>query len=269
LQLSRDDKIGLASLAVVILVVVTLTWQAQNLYALLCLVIFMLFLLTGLHILNTRKTRRDIVQSYRHVEALFTLYSVLKFEKPLPPMTGHAITPVGAKNLVSLVMSKEPEIVVEYGSGVSTLIIAYCLRQLGRGKVISYDHEKKYAEKSQCYIDEHDLNDFAEVIHAPLVTTRVGENNQQWLWYDLNKRELPESVDIMIVDGPPRKIQKLSRYPALASAITRLKPGSVILLDDSNREEEQEIIQRWLKDEKKIKVNTSYSALGNTVFDIQ
>ena len=59
---------------------------------------------------------------------------------------------------------------------------------------------------------------------------------------------LPESIDFLFVDGPPKAVGEHARAPALAEFASRLAPGSLVLLDDMQRDDEQEIVARWLAD---------------------
>jgi len=264
MNLTKDEKLALLGLGIVIIGLMAIAGSTFGINGLIFVQTLVLILIIAVFLSSSRKIRKQITKSQRDAESYFALYSTVKFDKPLPPLGGHAMTPFGAKNLAALVLGESPEVIVEYGSGVSTLIIAYCLKQLGGGKIISYDHESIYAGKTQDLIDEHELNEYAEVVHAPLVDREISD--KKWLWYDVSKRDLPEAIDLLIVDGPPRKIQKRSRYPALISVQGKLKPGGLILLDDSDRIEEQEIIRLWQNQQPNLQIIPSLSMFGVTVF---
>src|SRR5438034_475105 len=70
----------------------------------------------------------DIAQT----QPLVALAGQLHTRRPLPQMRGFAIAPDFALYLTELIDDERPEVVVETGSGVSTLIIAYALEKLGR-----------------------------------------------------------------------------------------------------------------------------------------
>jgi len=266
MNFTKDDKLALLGLSIIVFGLMIVAGTYFGIAGLIFVQTFAIIFIVAVFLSSSRKIRKQISKSQRDTESYFALYSTVKFDKPLPPLGGHAMTPFGAKNLTSLVLAEKPNTVVEYGSGVSTLIVAYCLKQLGSGKIISYDHESLYAGKSQDLIDEHEINEYAEVVYAPLVEKEI--SGERWLWYDVSKRELPVTIDLLIVDGPPRKIQKRSRYPALNSIQSRLKPGSLIVLDDSDRVEEQEIIKAWQNQLPNLQVIPSLSMFGVTVFRV-
>ena len=52
-------------------------------------------------------------------------------------------------------------------------------------------------------------------------------------------------IDMLIVDGPPRITQELARYPAIPILHEYFSDRFTILLDDSKRDDEAIIIQKW------------------------
>ena len=56
---------------------------------------------------------------------------------------------------------------------------------------------------------------------------------------------LPGSIDILFIDGPPGRLQPLSRYPALPAARPHLSPHALVVVDDGRREDEAQMIELW------------------------
>ena len=54
-------------------------------------------------------------------------------------------------------------------------------------------------------------------------------------------------VELLIVDGPPREIFRMARYPALPMLYEYLSEACTVVLDDVSRNDEKEIIKRWLE----------------------
>lgn len=52
----------------------------------------------------------------------------------------------------------------------------------------------------------------------------------------------------MLVDGPPGQIQKHSRYPAIPLLKSYFSKKITIVLDDSTRQDEVEIVDRWISE---------------------
>ena len=57
-----------------------------------------------------------------------------------PPLRGWATSPDVLLRLHTHIMATRPQVIVEFGSGASTLVIADALRQNGTGKLISIEH---------------------------------------------------------------------------------------------------------------------------------
>lgn len=185
---------------------------------------------------------------YRQTQALFSLFSLFQFRAPLPPMGGWVIAPDFAVLLIQQIYDCKPRTVVELGGGVSTLISAYALEKLGRGHVTAIDHAPGFAQNTQHNIQRHGLEAVAAIIHAPLTPLTIGE--RQWQWYDTTAFAHLTDIDLLVIDGPPQydNPQPMVRYPALPVLFDRLKAGATILLDDADREDEQEAVAAWLKE---------------------
>lgn len=202
---------------------------------------------TSTQLFNAELKRVNEV-SVAQIESLFSIFATLKPQFPLPTTRGWAASPDLLKEIISLIHRQKPQLVVEASSGVSTLIIAYCLQRLGTGKLISLEHEEKFAQLTQNNLSLHGLDDVATVIYAPLVEVEI--NGTKWLWYDLTKVEIPEAIDLLIVDGPPGTTQKLARYPAMPMLHNKLSKDAIILLDDGARSDERQIVEQWMTELK-------------------
>jgi hypothetical protein len=136
--------------------------------------------------------------------------------------------------------------IVECGSGVSTVVMARRLRELGAGRVTSLEHRPEFAAATRGRLDAEGLGDRAAVVDAPLrphPDTELG-------WYDRAALGLlPDAgIELLLVDGPPAGTPALerSRYPALPELAARLAPSAAILLDDADRPGERWVLDRWL-----------------------
>ena len=185
------------------------------------------------------KSQVEAFQHYRQLEALHALYATLKPHLPLPPMRLWAISPDFATLQVGLIAEHKPKLIVELGSGVSTLISCYALRTFSiEGRVIALDHDADYAGRTRDLLRTHGLDGLATVIHAPIAP--------ETRWYDLAAFPEDLSIDLLVVDGPPQAVGPMARYPALPNLWAHLAPGALILVDDTMRSDEQQMVARWL-----------------------
>lgn len=191
--------------------------------------------------------RREVDSRARRTEAQLTLHSVLRLGRPLPWPRPYSASPELLRVLVDVLFERRPRVVLELGSGVSTVVTAQVLRQLGGGRVISIEHEERFAAQTRALVAAHGLSDLVEVVVAPL--RPCGLPGHETPWYDRQivlGRSLSE-VDLVVVDGPPGKGAPLARQPAfpvLAGAIAR---DAWFLVDDARRRDEREMVKRWLR----------------------
>ena len=187
---------------------------------------------------------KELKRTFRQVEALQNLFAILPIEHALPASRGFPASPDLLLFLVDLVDRHRPKVIVECGSGLSTLCFALAMRRFGiDGKVIALEHLEQYAAQTEELLRRHGVADIAEVRTAPLEDFTFGEETTPWYapagWEDL------EGVDLLFVDGPPAKLGPLARYPSLPFLVDRLAPGAQIVLDDYARTKERVILQRW------------------------
>jgi predicted O-methyltransferase YrrM len=193
-----------------------------------------------------RDERAYQADTYHQIEALLSIVHTIKPTFPLPPTRTWSASPDILNHLCRLVLERRPLMVLETGSGVSTLVIAHCLRRLGRGRIVSLDHDAAFANVTRELLALHEVSDLATVVDAPLLEQRIG--TETWLWYDAHRIPATGPVDLLFVDGPPWQTQPLARYPALPLLSSRLSPSAVVLLDDAGRADERTIAQRWCRE---------------------
>ena len=193
-------------------------------------------------LLESAQLHRGIRESERQQHALIQIRPLLG-ELPLD-FSGWAADPVTVHNAVRLVVETRPGLVVECGSGNSTVVIARCLRALGRGRIISLDHDPAYARRTTELLRLHGVDDLATVVAAPLVVRQADGQVVQWYGPQYEPL-LQEPIDVLLVDGPPGASSKLSRYPAVPILQSHLAPTCSILLDDGDRVDERTIAPLW------------------------
>lgn len=159
-----------------------------------------------------------------------------------PQMTAWSLEPTSLARLLHIVLERKPKLIVECGSGASTVWLAYAAREVG-AKVIALEHLEKYAEASLEEIERHGLSEHAEVRFAPLEALDVG--GEEYSWYSRDAWKELVGIDLLLVDGPPKATGDHARYPAVPLLEPGIGAGALIVLDDVHREEEREVLTRW------------------------
>ena len=180
-------------------------------------------------------------------------------------MRGVALAPDEAVRLYNLTLSKKPKVIVEAGSGTSSLVFASAMQNAGvKGKIYSLEHEPFYAEKTREMLRDAGVDTYVTVFDAPLEKYSIKKNN--WLWFDKEKvSRLPEGIDILFVDSPPGGIQSMSRYPALPILYSKLSKQAVVVVDDYNRQDEKDMVELWLKEYPEFELEIIKSDHGTAV----
>ncbi len=172
----------------------------------------------------------------------------------MPPLRGWAASPDVLRLLVGLIDRNRPELVVECGSGASSVWIGYALRRAGTGRLVAIEHEARYAELSRDLVAAHGLDDVVEIRHAPLTEIKAelsgagpeGAVEPAPLWYDLSRLNDLDRIDLLFVDGPPQATGEQARYPAVPALLPRCTADAVVVLDDADRPDERALGDRWV-----------------------
>jgi predicted O-methyltransferase YrrM len=138
------------------------------------------------------------------------------------------------------ILAVRPKRVVEFGTGASTLIIAQALKLAGGGEFISFEQHPEFVQATRDWLGAHGLA--ADLRAVPL---RPSPGGWPGLWYDHG--ELPDQIDMMLIDGPPWTIHPLTRGAA-ATLFDRMAPGGTIMLDDAARPGERIVARRWRRE---------------------
>jgi predicted O-methyltransferase YrrM len=186
---------------------------------------------------STKELKAEVWQSFRQSEAMQQLLSLLKFSAPVPPTRSWAASPDLLLTLTQLVRTHNPKLVVELGSGVSTLVVA----KAGAKKVISIDNSAEFAGKTREVLKEHKVRG-VDIRVAELKAHISGVD-----WYDTNIIKDLKRIDLLIVDGPPGSKNPQARMPARAEFIAKLSPKAIIVIDDVNRDGERKLAEAFAK----------------------
>lgn len=203
------------------------------------------------------KFTRDLIvvqnRLYAQLESLSWLQRRLAIKGQLPPLRGWATSPDVLLRLHAHIVVSRPRVVVECGSGASTLVIADALRQNGAGKLVSLEHSDFYGAQTQATLEAEQLQAWVELRIGDLehwegehLNPKDAEKPSKW--YPISLLNGVEGVDLLWVDGPPGATCLFSRYPALPAVASKLSPEADVWMDDTIRQEEKDICERWAND---------------------
>lgn len=129
--------------------------------------------------------------------------------------------------------------VLECGSGMTTLLLAVLGDSFGF-RTWSLEHDEPWHAHVIESLARHNLAS-ARVLHSPL------RSHGAFDWYGFDASVLPDTFGLVLCDGPPGQTRG-GRTGLLSAMGSRISRGTVILVDDTNREAEARMIERWVAD---------------------
>ena len=128
------------------------------------------------------------------------------------------------------------EPILECGSGMTTLLMGLLAGRRGV-KTYSLEHIEEWRARVLDSIEHFEIPN-VEILLTPL------RDFEGFAWYDAPLARLPHRFGLAICDGPPGETLG-GRYGLLPVMGDRLPQSAVILLDDTERSGEAEVLHRW------------------------
>lgn len=193
--------------------------------------------------INGDAIRETLDHRYRQIEALLALYALIDNRTAVPTLGGWSASPDLCRFIVDHILTTKPLAIVELGSGASTVLMATAAKATGLGHVLSFEHIDEHAVATTRALKDAGLEDWATVLLVTLDDVTV--DGEPMTWYDIADEDLPPTIDMLFVDGPPASTGPLARLPAMIRLHDRLADGALTILDDAHRPSESETIDRW------------------------
>jgi hypothetical protein len=168
-----------------------------------------------------------------------------------PPSDGWSLSPAALRFLASLVRSLEPRHVLEFGSGLSTCALGRACEDLERSAtVLAIENDPLYVARARSRIADEGLQRTVRVLSAPIVVRRCHDRNVPVYLVGVDPCAPGQTAalgrpDLVLIDGPPLILG--GREGALYQALHAAHVGTVVVLDDSRRESERNLLVRMLR----------------------
>jgi hypothetical protein len=205
--------------------------------------------------------KKEILNATKQLEAFIEVRDHLGTDDLIGDLHGWPISPDLALYLVQLIETNDYDVVIEFGSGTSTVLIARALakcasRRHGKAQTVqvAFEHLAEYHAQTLAHLRRARLADSVQLVHAPLVPF-MAPNRIAYAYYDCqrtlrevaNATRFPGLRILVLVDGPPGSIGRHSRYAAVPIVRNCFSGAQFdVLLDDYLRQDEREIAQLWL-----------------------
>jgi predicted O-methyltransferase YrrM len=226
----------------------------------------------------------------KQIEAFMGIQNYL--EHGIKPLSFHGwpISPDLGLYLTGLIDANNYDLIIEFGSGTSTVLMAKAIvakhkgtatKLIGSGKnvqelstgdlqqqdlparIVTFEHNLEYYEKTLHALKANGVEHLVDVVHAPLIDYKY-KDGTEYLYYscedklqEISRIFKGRKANILVlVDGPPGATNKNARFPALPY-IFNILPDHVFtfVIDDYVRDEEKEIVNLWINvlDDRQIK----------------
>jgi predicted O-methyltransferase YrrM len=164
-------------------------------------------------------------------------------ERELPPEGPFpVISPEFGRALARLITSLRPQSVLEFGAGVSSVVVTLSLQLNGSGRLTTVEHAPQYSLASWNRVRSI-ANVDAELFASPL-RLRFTAHGPLYAYQSFDRVRHRAPFDFVLVDSPPGTI---GRDTTLYQALPYLAPGAILVLDDAARVQDGTVIHRWLR----------------------
>ncbi|WP_299195348.1 hypothetical protein [uncultured Amphritea sp.] len=248
----------------------------------------------GQHITKSINTGTQQLEAYIGVQRLLELGET--------PLTYHgwSINPDLALILADKVKNNNYDLIIEFGSGTSTILFAksvmqHCTKisspktQLSIAdqkvddeqmsyfepenydlpkRIVSFEQNKQNLQETENSLNQQGLSKAVDLVFSPLVDMTI--QGDDYLYYNC-KAKLKKLAELysdrnarilVLIDGPHEQENTLARYPAIPLLHKYLSSHQLdIVLDDYNREGERQVSEDWCNFLEKRKMNFKKSIL--------
>ena len=172
------------------------------------------------------------------------LQDLVELRGALPPAGGWSASPDLLVYCVDLILYRKPSLVVECGSGLSTLVLALAADQHGLDtRIVCLEHQSEYAAATRSLLDRHGVGHRVEIREAPLERTSIPDHETPW-YAEAALVDL-DDIGVLLVDGPPMATGSRARFPAVPLLLGHFAKQCTIVMDDLDRDSDRETAEAW------------------------
>jgi len=198
--------------------------------------------------------KTDLDKIHRSNDDAYALQIIYKLfpDYTYLPFTPFSLNPYTIIHILNDILLNDRKQIIEFGSGLSTIIIAQFIKTNNlKTKILSIDNNKDWQSIIYKEVEKYDCGKNLVLLHADIDKNEDKEfmiqNNEFWYNNDVIKSAIDkiENIDLVVVDGPSTGTSTYARYPAYLSVKRKLASSYCIFLDDTRRKAEREIIEKW------------------------
>lgn len=149
---------------------------------------------------------------------------------------GFSCSPDALFELLSLAAEQQRGTILEFGGGVSTLVLSVLSETTGQ-QIVTLEHESTWCRQLEAVLQRRTRGSY-DVRHAPLEPFAGG------LWYRRERLPDLDDVTLVFVDGPPGTTPG-GRHGVIDAVVDRIPDTAAIVIDDTNRDAERRLAEAW------------------------
>ena len=187
-------------------------------------------------------------------------FGIGKLPEVIPWKRGWSASPDFILWQVELIDENDYDLILEFGSGITTLYTAKMLatrQKKGSSEkntqAVTFEHLEQFFLQTRDNLMQEKLGENVNIVHVPLqeYTAPDGISYQYYSCQEFlaalsQKYKSSASRILVIVDGPPGGTNKNARYPAFPVVMKYFAPAHIdFLLDDYIRNDEKELAGMW------------------------
>jgi len=163
------------------------------------------------------------------------------------PITGFSMRFQSIQHILNDVIIFKPKVVLEIGSGISTVVLCNFFSAHKLNTVIySIDNDEKWQK-----LIENATGNSSNLKAFTFPLRKNPETGE--VWYDIEKESLImtlSEIDMILIDGPKGSLSSKARHGILKLIDSRFKENQIIFIDDTNRPSETELVNFLVKKHK-------------------
>lgn len=205
------------------------------------------------HWIEEESTREDpLASAFQNLEPLPSLLRTPELQSLIAPgaVGGWALCADTIEFLVQHIRTQRPSAILEFGSGTSTLALAWAMRQAhglsDRTYVYSIDQSASYIEKTKDLLAQHDLLRHVRFLQANVIEQQIGSTTTACYYLPTALlHQFFEGIhpDCVVIDGPAG--DNGVRFGTIPLVCHHLAPRASVFLDDGLRDSELDTADQW------------------------
>lgn len=211
-----------------------------------------------------KKLKKKLLPDNREQLSAFLLHDLFH-GRPFFPFTISSLSFHTLHSVVSDIVINNRKQILEFGAGISTIVIARTLKDHTiQGTLVSVEENEGWLEAVKKSIDKEGLSAYVKFIHAPLKKYSTIDN---CMFYDeavLNTALGTVKFDSVLVDGPSAWNSETvnSRMPALNVVEDRLSSAYSFFVDNANRPGETRLVINSMEKFKLVKIQLNETSVA-------